>query len=118
MGFLEYFMATPSNHRVHHASNTKYLDKNMGMVFIIWDKLFESEHYEPIKFGLTKEIENNNPVNVGFHEWREIISDLKKPLPLKIKLKYLYMPPGWSHDGSRKTSQQLREIENTNTPKT
>jgi sterol desaturase/sphingolipid hydroxylase (fatty acid hydroxylase superfamily) len=125
MGFLEYFMATPSNHRVHHASNTKYLDKNMGMVFIIWDKLFgtfqdeiESEHYEPIKFGLTKEIENNNPVNVVFHEWREIISDLKKPLPLKIKLKYLYMPPGWSHDGSRKTSQQLREIENTNTPKT
>jgi sterol desaturase/sphingolipid hydroxylase (fatty acid hydroxylase superfamily) len=125
MGFLEYFMATPSNHRVHHASNTKYLDKNMGMVFIIWDKLFgtfqeeiEPNQYEPIKFGLTKEIENNNPVNVVFHEWREIIRDLKKPLPLKIKLKYLFMPPGWSHDGSRKTSQQLRESEKQNTLKT
>ena len=59
LGFLEYFMATPSHHRVHHASNIKYLDKNMGMVFIVWDKLFgtfqaEDNSDEAMKFGLTK----------------------------------------------------------------
>lgn len=114
LGFLEYFMATPSHHRVHHASNIKYLDKNMGMVFIIWDKLFgtfqvEDNSDEPIKFGLTKPIERpHHPKDIVFHEWENIYADFKRPLPLKIKLKYLLMPPGWSHDGSSKTSKQLQ----------
>lgn len=120
LGFLEYFMATPSHHRVHHASNTIFLDKNMGMVFIVWDKLFgtfaseDDLKDEEIRFGLTKNIERpNHPVDIVFHEWRNIGEDLKKDLPLMTKLKYLFMPPGWSHDGSRKTSKQLREELNT-----
>lgn len=119
LGFLEYFMATPSHHRVHHASNIKYLDKNMGMVFIFWDKMFgtfqqelDENEYEPIKFGLTKKIENENAVNLVVHEWKEIYNDIKKPLPLFTKLKYLFFEPGWSHDGSRLTSEQLRKLEN------
>jgi sterol desaturase/sphingolipid hydroxylase (fatty acid hydroxylase superfamily) len=115
LGFLEYFMSTPSHHRVHHASNIKYLDKNMGMVFIIWDKLFgtfepENNCDEPIKYGLTKPIEHKHyPTGVVLHEWKALWNDLKRPLPIYIKLKYIFMPPGWSHDGSSLTSKQLRE---------
>jgi sterol desaturase/sphingolipid hydroxylase (fatty acid hydroxylase superfamily) len=116
LGFLEYFMATPSHHRVHHASNTIFLDKNMGMVLIIWDKIFgtfaseDDLKGEQIRFGLTKNIERpNHPVDIVFHEWVNIAEDLKKDIPFTTKLKYLFMPPGWSHDGSRKTSKQLRE---------
>jgi sterol desaturase/sphingolipid hydroxylase (fatty acid hydroxylase superfamily) len=116
LGFLEYFMATPSHHRVHHASNTIFLDKNMGMVFIIWDKLFgtfaseDDLKNEQLRFGLTKNIDRpHHPVDIMFHEWRNIADDLKKDIPFATKLKYVFMPPGWSHDGSRKTSKQLRE---------
>lgn len=116
LGILEYFMATPSHHRVHHASNTIFLDKNMGMIFIFWDKLFgtfaseDDLKGEPIKYGLTKDIDRpNHPIDVVFHEWANILQDIRKDLPLKTKLKYLFKPPGWSHDGSRKTSKELRE---------
>ena len=116
LGVLEYFMVTPSHHRVHHASNVKYLDKNMGFFFIIWDKLFGTfqpelpvEEYEPIRYGLTKPLENANPVNVIFHEWVSIFKDLRrKDIGWKTKFAYLVKPPGWSHDGSRQTSGELR----------
>jgi sterol desaturase/sphingolipid hydroxylase (fatty acid hydroxylase superfamily) len=113
LGFLEYIIVTPSHHRVHHGSNVKYLDKNMGMFLIIWDKLFGTfqaeEEDEPVKYGLTKNLERNHPVDVIFHEWKEIWNDLlHKKVPLKTKLMYVFGPPGWSHDGSRKTSSQLR----------
>lgn len=117
LGPLEYFMVTPSHHRVHHASNVKYLDKNMGFFFIIWDKMFgtfqkelPAQEYEPIRYGLTTPLKNANPVNVIFHEWRSIFKDLKrKDISWRTKLSYLFNPPGWSHDGSRKTSEELRE---------
>jgi len=115
LGFLEHILATPSHHRVHHASNIKYLDKNMGMVFIFWDKWFgtfepEDNSEEPIAYGLTKKLdEPHHPANVVLHEWKALSSDLKRPLPLLTRLKYVFMPPGWSHDGSSKTSRQLQE---------
>ena len=115
LGILEYFMATPSHHRVHHASNVLYLDKNMGMVLIIWDKIFgtfqkEDNSKEPIKFGLVSKMENPyNPKEVIFSEWEKMIKDLKRPIPFSTKIKYVIMPPGWSHDGSSKTSKELRE---------
>lgn len=116
LGFLEWFMVTPSHHRVHHASNPRYLDKNMGQVLIIWDKLFGTfeEETEPVKYGITKDLKSNNLVDLTFHEWKNILNDLKKPVALKDKLKYLFAPPGWSHDGSSKTSNELRsELELT-----
>lgn len=117
MGFLESFLVTPSHHRVHHASNIKYLDKNMGMVLIIWDKLFgtfqkeeDETEYEKIKYGLTTNLEKpHHPVKVVFHEWQNIMDDVKKPISFSTKLKYIFNPPGWSHDGSRKTSSELRK---------
>jgi sterol desaturase/sphingolipid hydroxylase (fatty acid hydroxylase superfamily) len=121
MGVLEYILVTPSHHRVHHASNPKYLDKNMGMFLIIWDKLFGTfqpelpeEEYQKIKYGLTTNIERPNAVNLVFHEWQSISEDLRrKNLTLKQRLGYLFKPPGWSHDGSRLTSEQLRQREST-----
>jgi len=115
MGWLEYFLVTPSHHRVHHASNTRYLDRNMGMFLIIWDKLFgtfEKESVEePVKYGLTTRIEKMNPLNLIFHEWKNILKDLKKPVGWRNKLRYLFGAPGWSHDGSSLTSRQMRAKE-------
>jgi sterol desaturase/sphingolipid hydroxylase (fatty acid hydroxylase superfamily) len=111
LGFLEWFLSTPSHHRVHHASNVKYLDKNMGMVFIIWDRLFGTfeKEEETVVYGLTTNLKNYNPITMVFHEWHAIFLDLKKQTTFKNKLMYMFGPPGWSHDGSRKTSKQLRE---------
>lgn len=103
MGFLEYFMVTPSHHRVHHASNEKYIDKNMGMVLIIWDKIFGTfqaeDDNEPIKFGLTYPIEDKGPINIIFHEWKAIFKDATQPkISFSDRLKYIFYYPGWKHD--------------------
>lgn len=119
LGFFEYFMVTPSHHRVHHGSNPKYLDKNMGMFLIIWDKMFgtfqpelDAENYENIKYGLTSPLLKEDPVNLVFHEWRSLWKDLfRKDISWKEKWHYLFGPPGWSHDGSRLTSEQRRHLE-------
>jgi len=112
LGFLEYIFVTPSHHRVHHGSNVRYLDKNMGMFLIIWDKLFGTfqpeEESDPVKYGLTTNINTFHPIKMVFHEWQNIFRDLKKKCSVKEKLFYVFGPPGWSHDGSRKTSSQLR----------
>jgi sterol desaturase/sphingolipid hydroxylase (fatty acid hydroxylase superfamily) len=110
LGFLEYVFATPSNHRVHHGSNVAYLDKNMGMVFIFWDRLFGTyqAEEEEVVYGLTTNIPDHLPSTVVFHEWKSIWQDVKNAPDLRAKLGYIFGPPGWSHDGSRKTSEQLR----------
>ncbi|MFN8714411.1 MAG: sterol desaturase family protein [Bacteroidota bacterium] len=114
MGPLEWILSTPSHHRVHHASNVPYLDKNMGMVLIIWDRLFgtfaEEKDEEPVRYGLTKNLPNAyDPLNTVVHEWRDIFKDQQQNISLKARLGYIFGPPGWSHDGSRKTSKQLRD---------
>jgi len=126
MGWLEYILVTPSHHRVHHASNPKYLDMNMGMFLIIWDKLFGTfqpelavDEYQPMKYGLTKSIEKETPLTIVFHEWSGIRKDLlRRDIGWKEKLFYVFGPPGWSHDGSRKTSYELRQMENGNQTET
>ena len=112
--WFETIFVSPSHHRVHHASNTIYLDKNMGMCLIIWDKLFgtfqEEVKEEPVKYGLTKPVANaNHPMKIIFHEWQNISKDVRKKLPLITRLKYLFMPPGWSHDGRSKTAKEMRK---------
>jgi len=100
LGWLEYVLVTPSHHRVHHGSNPRYLDKNMGMCLIFWDKLFgtfEPEAAEdPPRYGLTRPIPDRGPVNIVFHEWKDIIRDIRSsPLPWRQKLGYLFRGPGW-----------------------
>ena len=111
--WFEAFFVSPSHHRVHHASNIRYLDKNMGMCLIIWDKMFGTFQKElasdPIKYGLTKPVKNpDNPITIIFHEWQNIAADIKKKTPFITKIKYMLMPPGWSHDGSSKTAGEFR----------
>lgn len=112
--WFEILFVSPSHHRVHHASNIRYLDKNMGMCLIIWDKMFgtfqEELATDPIKYGLTKPIQNpDNPLQVIFHEWQSLNNDVKKKASVITKIKYLLMPPGWSPDGSTKTACELRK---------
>ena len=112
--FIEAIFVTPSHHRVHHASNIIYLDKNMGMCLIIWDRLFGTFQHElpnePVVYGLTTRVQQpHNTLNHVAYEWKNIYMDMKKDLPFVTKLKYLLNPPGWSHDGSSKTAVQLRQ---------
>ncbi len=125
MGWLEHILVTPSHHRVHHGSNPKYLDKNMGMFLIIWDKLFgtfqkelNENEYQQMQYGLTKNIENPTAVTIVFHEWNQITKDFFQPnLTLKQRFLYLFGPPGYSHDGTRKTSNQMQKEEQANQSK-
>ena len=109
---LEYVIVTPSQHRVHHASNIEYLDKNMGMCLSIWDRMFGTFQEElddlPIRYGLTHPLESRGAANIVFHEWIALSKDVANSSGFLNKLKYLFMPPGWSPDGSTKTSKELR----------
>lgn len=112
----EWLFVTPSHHRVHHASNVRYLDKNIGMLLIIWDKMFgtyEAERTdEPIHYGLVTPPDNSGWFKVIFHEYIAIWNDVfvkHRNLPWRLRLGYVFGPPGWSHDGSTKTSRQLQE---------
>lgn len=110
---IEYIFNTPSHHRVHHGSNLAYLDKNHAGVLIIWDRLFGTfapEQQRPT-YGLTTNIGSHNPIKIAFHEWTAIGRDVGRAGSLRHALGYLFGPPGWSHDGSRRTTRQLREDE-------
>jgi sterol desaturase/sphingolipid hydroxylase (fatty acid hydroxylase superfamily) len=112
LGPLEWVMNTPSHHRVHHASNARYLDKNHAGIFIIWDRLFgtfqEELDEDPVVYGITSNIHTYNLFKIAFHEFGNIIKDVSEAPDLKSKLAYIFAPPGWSHDGRSKTSDQMR----------
>jgi sterol desaturase/sphingolipid hydroxylase (fatty acid hydroxylase superfamily) len=109
---IEYIFVTPSHHRVHHASNVRYLDKNMGMVLILWDRWFgtfqEEMPTEPIKYGLTKMPDDSKFTNIVFHEFIALGNDVKKAPKLVDKVKYILNPPGWSHDGSTQIAKVMQ----------
>ncbi|MBK7691050.1 MAG: sterol desaturase family protein [Bacteroidetes bacterium] len=113
--WFEAIFVSPSHHRVHHASNVRYLDKNMGMVLIIWDRFFGT--YQPeleeeaVVYGLTKNPEHpHHPIRIITHEWESLFKDLtRKEISFKEFVLYLVNPPGWSHDGKTKTAKQLRK---------
>ena len=109
---IEFIFVTPSHHRVHHASNVRYLDKNMGMVLILWDRLFgtfqEEIPAEPIRYGLTKQPDDSKFTNLVFHEFVALGSDIKKAPTLIDKMRYVINPPGWSHDGSTQVAKVMQ----------
>lgn len=97
LGVLDKIFNTPSNHRVHHGSNPRYLDRNYGAMFIFWDHLFgtyEPEGEEPV-YGLTRNVDTYNPVTLTLHEARAMFRDAARPGPLRQRLTYLFGPPGW-----------------------
>ncbi|OCW58854.1 sterol desaturase family protein [Hoeflea olei] len=110
---IEAIFNTPSHHRAHHATNPRYLDCNYAGTLIIWDRMFGSfvpERDEDMpRYGIVKNIGSFNPLKVAFHEWVDMFRDAFQPgLSLRQRLAYLFAPPGWSHDGSRKGSAQLK----------
>ncbi len=108
---FEYIFNTPSHHRVHHATNLQYLDRNHAGILIIWDRMFgtfKPEEERPV-YGLTKNVNTFNPVWIAFHEWINLSKDLKRGRSVTNALKYLLNPPGWSHDGKTKTTRALRK---------
>lgn len=110
---IEYIFNTPSHHRVHHASNYRYLDRNHAGVFIFWDRLFGSfsgeVDHEPPKYGLTENLTNTRPIHVATHEYKAIWRDVKRAQRWQDKLKYIFFAPGWSHDGEDKRAKVLRQ---------
>ena len=112
--WIEFFFNTPSHHRVHHGSNPIYLDRNHAGILIIWDRLFgtfqpELKH-EKVKYGLVVNIKTYNPILIAFNEWGALFKDLiTRNLSVTNRIKYLYKPPGWKHDGTGKLSSDLKE---------
>jgi sterol desaturase/sphingolipid hydroxylase (fatty acid hydroxylase superfamily) len=102
MGFLEYFLVTPSHHRVHHAINPEYIDKNYSQIFIIWDKLFgtfqrEMDEVPPV-YGVKRAVRTWNPFLINFqHVWL-ILQDTWRANNWLDKLKVWVMPTGWRPD--------------------
>ena len=99
MGWLEKFLVTPSHHRVHHAINVKYMDKNYGQILIIWDKLFgtfqaELEDEKPV-FGIIRPANTWNPIIINYkHTW-QLLKDAYFAKAWKDKIRIWFMPTGW-----------------------
>lgn len=111
--WFEWLLNTPSHHRVHHASNPRYLDANYAGVFMIWDRLFGSfvgeRKDEPPRYGIVHNLGSFNPLRIALHEYYAIARDiLRRDLTLVQRCAYFFCPPGWSHDGSGSTTAQLR----------
>jgi len=110
--WFEEIFNTPSHHRVHHATNPQYLDRNHAGIFIFWDKWFGSfePEVEKPKYGLVKNISSFNPLYVAFHEWIAMFKDVFTSKTSFInRLKYIIKPPGWKHDGTGILSDDIRK---------
>jgi len=99
MGWLEYVIVTPAHHRVHHAINPEYLDKNYGQIFIFWDRMFGTFQEEradiPAVYGVTRPVRTWNPIKINFmHLWL-LAKDAWYTKSWKDKLRVWLMPLGW-----------------------
>ncbi|MGL4632071.1 MAG: sterol desaturase family protein [Leadbetterella sp.] len=110
LGWLDYVFSTPSNHRVHHGIEPKYIDRNYGQVLMIWDQLFGTfqEEYEEPNYGLMHDTDETNPLKIQFSglKWlrtQYLLADRKWD-----RFMYFIMPPGWKHDGTGQTAKQLK----------
>lgn len=96
-GWLGYVLNTPAWHRVHHACNDVYIDKNFAGVLVIWDRLFgsfEPEHDSiPCRFGITEDFESVNPLTITFHEWRRMLTAARDASGVRAKIQVLFGPP-------------------------
>jgi sterol desaturase/sphingolipid hydroxylase (fatty acid hydroxylase superfamily) len=106
MGWLEYIIVTPSHHRVHHAINPEYIDKNYSQIFIIWDKLFGTFQPElkdiPPVYGVKRPVKTWNPLLIGVqHVWL-LLRDAIQTRHWKDKIKVWFMPTGWRPEDVQK----------------
>ena len=116
LGPLEKVLNTPSHHRVHHGSNTQYIDRNHGSILILWDKLFGT--FEPererVIYGLTKNINTFNPLKIAAHEHIEMLADVDRADGWRDRLSYVIRGPGWAYSHpDRRGPEEKRELEPT-----
>jgi len=111
--WFEAVMNTPSHHRVHHATNPRYLDANYAGVFIVWDRLFGSfvaeRSDDPCRYGIIHNLGTFNPLRIAVHEWVGMARDMVRSRHPGDMIGYLFGPPGWSPDGSRETTDRIKQ---------
>jgi len=97
LGWLEHIFNTPSHHRVHHARNAQYIDRNYAGVLIVWDKLFgtfvEEDDRDPCRYGIIGQIDSHNPIRLSFHEWIAMFRDAARAQGWRAALEQLLGPP-------------------------
>jgi sterol desaturase/sphingolipid hydroxylase (fatty acid hydroxylase superfamily) len=112
MGFLNRIILTPSHHRVHHSRNPLYIDTNFCNLLNIWDRLFGTLQDEqlatPPEYGITRPMKPGSFLDFYFGELAALGRDVARAPGVGNKLKYLIMPPGWSHTGQHKTASAVR----------
>ena len=111
---IEYIFTTPSHHRVHHGTNDRYLDKNYGSTFIIWDRMFGTfePEAEKVNYGILTPVKSYNPVWLVFHEFVDIVKDLKKYPTLKGWWLILFGSPNLTMDKSVYESRKNKRAKN------
>jgi sterol desaturase/sphingolipid hydroxylase (fatty acid hydroxylase superfamily) len=120
LGWFDQWFNSPSNHRVHHATNPNYLDCNYGGVIMVFDRMFgtyvpESDADAP-RYGLVKQLNSHNPFVIAFHEWTAMAKDLITARTLREVYGYLFARPGWRPDGSGLTTAQLQRMHQHTAP--
>lgn len=99
LGFLEYIIVTPSHHRVHHAMNDAYMDKNYGQIFIVWDRMFGTYQDElsqdPCVYGMRRPAQTWNPYIINFKHQYSLLKDAWHTRSWRDKLRIWFMPTGW-----------------------
>lgn len=102
LGWVEYILVTPSQHRVHHAINAQYIDKNLGQIFSIWDRMFGTFQEEldevPPRYGVLKPAETYNPLWINFQHFYNLCFDAWHAKNWYDKLRIWFMPTGWRPD--------------------
>lgn len=110
--WVEFIFNTPSHHRVHHASNARYLDRNYAGILVIWDRMFGTfvaeEDEEPCRYGITANLGTFNPLRIAFHEWAAIARDVARARTWRDRMQYVFGPPGWTPEGNQHTSAEIR----------
>lgn len=111
LGWFEWFFNTPSHHRVHHASNPLYIDRNYGGTVILFDRLFgtfqEEDSRIQIEYGLIEKIQSKKIFKISFMGWVALFNDMRAEPALLKKIALIIRPPGWSSGGER-TSDVIR----------
>jgi sterol desaturase/sphingolipid hydroxylase (fatty acid hydroxylase superfamily) len=114
MGAADAVLNTPSHHRVHHASNPRYIDRNHAGTLIIWDRLFGTFEPEDLKerpvYGLTKNINSYNPLRIAFHEWQDIWTDLRQARNWHDRWACIFGSPGRKNEEAARASAASTSI--------
>ena len=99
LGWLEYIFVTPSQHRVHHAINEEYIDKNLGQIFCVWDRMFGTFQEEldevPPRYGVLKPAKTWNPILINFQHFWGLLIDAWRTKSIWDKFRIWFMPTGW-----------------------